>query len=292
MTSGIPDFYSRIQSEILLNFTDLQDTPGLYDGSANKNVRVNAIEKELEFGGAYFDSGLDADKGVGGRKGRVWWATNSNILYYDDGANWVEILRAEAASRLASLVDHAHASLSGVSSDQHHAHEHHADHENGGDHEISVAGLSGLLADPQTPIALPKFSVHKNGTNQAGIESGAWTKITWTTEVYDDGSCFDLDNSKWIPGKIGKAHINIFLSYTTLLDGTAVYVAIRKNGVPFKALIRRVYVTGDYTIDLSCDVFIDNVADYFEVYTWQNSGESGTLNGDAGLTGFMGHMLV
>lgn len=152
MATGLQDYFSRVFSEMLLGFTDLQDTPGSYVGEANKNVRVNEAESGLEFGGAYFDGGLDAAKGEAGRIGRVWWATDSKILYWDDGTNWVEILRAEAVSRLASLVEHSHASLSNVSEDQHHPHEHHADHENGGDHEISVAGLSGLLADPQTPI--------------------------------------------------------------------------------------------------------------------------------------------
>ena len=34
-----------------------------------------------------------------------------------------------------------------------HTTKHNTDHENGGDDEISVAGLSGQLADAQTPIA-------------------------------------------------------------------------------------------------------------------------------------------
>jgi hypothetical protein len=41
--------------------------------------------------------------------------------------------------------------------------DHHSDHENGGDQEISVAGLSGLLADEQTPL-------------QHSVASGAGTK--------------------------------------------------------------------------------------------------------------------
>jgi len=292
MTSGTPDFYSRIQSEILLNFTDLQDTPGLYDGSANKNVRVNAIEKELEFGGAYFDSGLDADKGVGGRKGRVWWATDLKILYYDDGVNWVEILRAEAVSRLASLVDHAHASLSGVSSDQHHAHEHHADHENGGDHEISVAGLSGLLADPQTPIALPKFSAHKNGTSQTGIVSGVYTKVTFTTEAYDEGSKYDAANSRWTPGIIGKANISASIHFEWIADAVDMIINIYKNGSLCKGKIFFASGTGGQGVSISCDVLVDNVADYFEIYCEQGSGSDKAIWGAPEYAWFIGHMLV
>ena len=39
-----------------------------------------------------------------------------------------------------------------ANADIHHAQEHKTDHENGGGDEISVVGLSGLLADQQTPL--------------------------------------------------------------------------------------------------------------------------------------------
>jgi len=127
MATGLPDYFSRVFSEMLLQFTDLQDTPGSYVGKANKNVRVNAVESGLEFGGAYFDAGVDADKGAAGRKGRVWWATDSKILYWDDGTDWVEILRSEIATRLASLAEKSFLSLTNV----------------------NVDGVHGLLADDQ-----------------------------------------------------------------------------------------------------------------------------------------------
>lgn len=336
MTTGIPDFYSRIQSEILLNFTDLQDTPGLYDGSANKNVRVNAIEKELEFGGAYLDSGLDAAKGVGGRKGRVWWATDSEKLYYDNGTDWVEILRSEAVSRLASLVDHAHASLSGVSSDQHHAEshthashtaigaddhhaqahtlashstkahteltdvskdqhhneDHHARHELGGDDKPSVAGLSGLLADPQTPIAQSKFSAHKNGTNQTGVVTGTWTKVTFETEECDIGSKYDAPNSKWTPGVIGNAHVSAQATLANIVDQKLMSLDVYKNGNHYKRINLYASETSGQGAHISCDVLVDAVTDYFEVWFYHTAGDDRIIQGNAALTWFMGHMLV
>lgn len=107
-----------------MKFIELQDAPVSYAAAANKNVRVNSSETEVEFGGAYLEYGLAAAIGAAGRLGRMYWATDTKILYRDDGVDWVEILRGEAVSRLASLSEKAHASLTGVSADQHHAQAH------------------------------------------------------------------------------------------------------------------------------------------------------------------------
>lgn len=53
------------------------------------------------------------------------------------------------------------AGLSGLLADDQNPTTHHTDHENGGGDEISVAGLSGLLADSQTPLA--HATSHKSG---------------------------------------------------------------------------------------------------------------------------------
>lgn len=146
MGTGLPDFFSRTWSTLIMKFIDLQDAPISYLTAANKNVRVNTTETEVEFGGAYLEYGLIAAIGAAGRIGRMYWATDTKILYRDDGVDWVEILRGEAISRLASLAEKAHASLSGVSSDQHHVEIHAID---GAKHTgtLTHAALSGVSPD-------------------------------------------------------------------------------------------------------------------------------------------------
>lgn len=100
---------------------------------------------------------------------------------------------------LASLTEKAHGSLTGVTSDQHHARDHHTRHEPGGADEVSgvtpgahaashqdtgadeinVAGLSGELADDQKPkahdaskVTSGTFPVARGGTGLSTIALG------------------------------------------------------------------------------------------------------------------------
>jgi hypothetical protein len=165
-------------------------------------------------------------------------------------------------------------------------------HQDGGSDEISVAGLSGVLADPQTPIALPKFSAHKNGTNQTGIVTTTWTKITFQTEDYDIGSTYDAVNSKWVPGIVGKAHIDAALHWTTALDQGWLITAVYINGNEYKRNYFRASGTDSHSGPLSCDIPIQAITDYVEIYGIQGSGSDKVVFGHSAFTWFSGHMLV
>ena len=67
--------------------------------------------------------------------GISWFETDTGDLYEWDGATWTRVG--------GSTTSHA------------------SDHENGGGDEIDVTGLSGVLADPQTPVT--HASRHQNG---------------------------------------------------------------------------------------------------------------------------------
>ncbi len=64
--------------------------------------------------------GADAAKPAAETAGRFYWATDTEILYYDTGAAWVETARGESATRLAQLAERAHGSLTGVGVSDHH----------------------------------------------------------------------------------------------------------------------------------------------------------------------------
>jgi len=81
---------------------------------------------------ANLQQGLDADKPTAGVAGRLYFATDTKILYRDNGTAWEEILRGETAIRLAQLSEKSHVSLTDVTPDQHHPQLHAASHKEGG----------------------------------------------------------------------------------------------------------------------------------------------------------------
>jgi hypothetical protein len=71
------------------------------------------------------------------------------------------------------------AGLSGLLADDQNPTAHHGDHENGGGDEISLVGLSGLLADAQTPKA--HNLIDTTGHPAAGLTAGHFLKATAAT---------------------------------------------------------------------------------------------------------------
>jgi len=138
---------------------------------------------------------------------------------------------------------------------------------------------------------LPKFSAHKNGTNQTGIVTGTYTKVTFPTEVYDVGNAYNAGNSKWIPGIVGEAHISAYIYWAGASDTSYLSVSIYKNGVIYKRFYARAPGLSDQGVSIDCDVLIDSITDYFEIYAAQGSGVNQDIYGAETGNWFMGHMI-
>lgn len=65
--------------------------------------------------------GLAADRPAPGIVDRFYFSTDTLVLERDAGVAWVEVVRGEAAIRLAHLTERAHGSLTGIGTDDHHA---------------------------------------------------------------------------------------------------------------------------------------------------------------------------
>ena len=85
------------------------------------------------------------------------------LLYTYDGSDWVQLYAPPSTHSLRhedggdDEIDVT--GLSGLLADEQDPLDHAADHENGGGDEISVADLSGLLADPQTALQHPLSNI-------------------------------------------------------------------------------------------------------------------------------------
>lgn len=101
--------------------------------------------------------------------GTLYSCTDHGIIYQSDGAVWADWATITGAAPGAHAASHQNggadeisvAGLSGLLADGQTPIAHKTTHENGGADEISVAGLSGLLADDQNPTA--HAADHQNG---------------------------------------------------------------------------------------------------------------------------------
>ncbi len=80
--------------------------PLLEQASASKEVQVNSAFDILDNVVSIIDRGLDASKGQPGQARRLYIATDTNQVYYDDGATWSVVLVGTGGS----LATHTHAS--------------------------------------------------------------------------------------------------------------------------------------------------------------------------------------
>lgn len=138
-------------------------------GTAQTNAFTNPEQ------GATILFGNDASKPTPKGAGDLYYASDTEILYCDvSTGGWGEIARGESVTRLAYLAEKAHGSLTGVTSDQHHAKVHnlaHVDHP-----DVNIASpVDGqlLMYDGGTGKwinADPNVSVVPHGTHVKKID--------------------------------------------------------------------------------------------------------------------------
>jgi len=121
----------------------------------------------------------------------------------------------------------------------------------------------------------PSFSVHKNGTNQAGIVVGN-QKITWSAKSFDTNTNFDTTTSRYTPTIAGK------YLFTTAVESNLAVPAT-------EAWQARIYKNGSSVCDGStsgsgggngassvatCVLDANGTTDYFEVFLLSSAANS------------------
>ncbi len=90
--------------------------------------------------------------------------------------------------------------------------------------------LTNLPSASASPTNVPAFSVHRNGSNQT-VSSGAWTKINFTTETFDQTNDFDTGNSRFQPTLSGRYLITLNVQCSSATDSC--FAGIFKNGAEY-----------------------------------------------------------
>lgn len=133
----------------------------------------------------------------------------------------------------------------------------------------------------------PAFSVHKNGTAQDNLTASDFTKITWSTEIFDTDACFA--SSTFTPNVAGK-----YLLTATVLIGAAVatklyYLAIYKNGSLLNTGAPIYGATGgSWGVSVSAIVSANGSTDAFDIYLYNGDTSVLSISGGANNTYFMG----
>lgn len=134
-----------------------------------------------------------------------------------------------------------------------------------------------------------KFSVHKAGFNQ-NITSGAFALVTWSGETFDIGNCFA--SNRFTPNRAGRYRLSANINYTSSVDLGILSVAFYKNGTIFKEG-PIVGMSGSTLAGVAADCLVEanGTTDYFEVYVYQQTGATLTIDGTASKTYFEGQYI-
>lgn len=89
-----------------------------------------------------------------------------------------------------------------------------------------------IINQYKVPIS---FLADKNGSDQTGVTNNTNTKVTATTERWDNGGFYDAANSRFIPPRgLYEIKMCLFVSGGTG-DGMSTYLSLYKNGSLFKS---------------------------------------------------------
>jgi hypothetical protein len=135
----------------------------------------------------------------------------------------------------------------------------------------------------------PRVSANKNTTNQTGVVTNTFTKVTFPNEIYDLTTAYS--GSKFIPHSIGTYQINSAVTFTTALDQDVIILAIYKNGFPVNYAYTSASGTGTTMVQINAQVSITDVLDEIEIYVRQTSGSDKIISGAIESTYFMASLI-
>ena len=135
------------------------------------------------------------------------------------------------------------------------------------------------------------FFAHKNGTDQTGLTSGAFTKITFGTETFDIGGHFNTTDSRWTP-PASRVRLSacVRLTGSNGVDQENLFCSIFKNGSEFLTDLTNRSGSGQVTTRVAGTVDA-NGTDYFEIHVFKSGAGNGTADGSSIRTWFCGEMI-
>ena len=140
-----------------------------------------------------------------------------------------------------------------------------------------------------SPNNTPAFRVHPSSGQS--VNNNSWTKVTFSTETWDTDSAFASNKFTVPSGKDGKYVFSYGGYFGSQVDQKIIAFRLYKNG----SAVNRTYVQQSNSgtsgeIPNACVVMSLVAGDYVEVYVYQNTGATKTL--DSNYTRFEGFKLI
>lgn len=139
--------------------------------------------------------------------------------------------------------------------------------------------------------ARPCFLAHKNGTDQTGIASATYTKLTFGTESFDVGGHFDTATGRWSPPSgVHRISAMALFAASNIVDQSDYRIAIYQNGSPLHQYVARASGTGNLSVGITALVEASGT-DFFEVYVYGGGAGDKTVSGSTLNTFFCGEAV-
>lgn len=138
---------------------------------------------------------------------------------------------------------------------------------------------------------IPAFHVDKDGTNQTGISTSTWTKVTWSKEVFDTNS--DFASNKFLPTIAGKYLLTAVCKMFSADDTDQLLIGIFKNGTILHVTMHSGHNTANTGYpQITRIVEANGTTDYFETYVWHDKVGTLEIDGSPISTGFQGFKIT
>jgi len=200
--------------------------------------------------------GAKADRPTAGKKGLLYFATDTKEFFYDNGSDWVRVVSGETG-----LYDADRDTYIEV--------------EKSADEDIIrgyVANTEALKISSAGILTLPKQSACRvymdNGGANLSVTAATWTKIPFDAVNFDVQNEFDTTNNRFTATESGKYILISHVTVDALTDQNAYYLRFYKNGETLSGIVKvRASGTGEINIVLVGVYGLSN-GDYVEVYTY------------------------
>jgi hypothetical protein len=164
----------------------------------------------------------------------------------------------------------------------------------------AVAGTNTLTLPANTGTVLttastfsgtgPSFSAYQNSSQS--VPNAALTKVNFQTKEWDTASCFDnVTNYRFTPNVAGYYQINSQLAWGGGTSGQTI-LFLYKNGSRYKDGTWLTLTSAVNGPTVSAMVYCNGSTDYLEIYTYQTSGGSLSVQTPAAYTTYFQAAMI